>query len=175
VISPEQQYIQENVMLLLSAVELIRRFLWSIYRVEWEHIQITKRNALKAAKKKYERSKNSKETISEKSNGITLTPEKGVDGKEVDILIENLINVFEYEELEYCDVNFHYSQSTHLDNTVSHIGEDGVIISEVIIIDRKTSEDYSVSIDKENTLEYMNIEILVDTTINENVDEFIDV
>mmetsp|Transcript_9411 Transcript_9411/g.9214 ORF Transcript_9411/g.9214 Transcript_9411/m.9214 type:complete len:637 (+) Transcript_9411:167-2077(+) len=140
VISPEQQYIQENVMLLLSAVELIRRFLWSIYRVEWEHIQITKRNALKAAKKKYERFKNSKETINElpESNDAV------------------------------------YDGDTKKNLIPQNQGEDGVITSEVIIIDRKKTEDYSVT-DKENTLECMNNELLVDTIINENFDEFIDV
>lgn len=42
-------------MLLLSAVELVRRFLWAIYRVEWEHIQKIKENAEKAAKIKHDR------------------------------------------------------------------------------------------------------------------------
>ena len=55
VISPEQQYLQQNYMLLLSAVELVRRFLWSIYRVEWESIQQAQKTAAKNAKAKHDR------------------------------------------------------------------------------------------------------------------------
>ena len=49
VISPDQQYVAENYMLLLGAVELTRRAMWTIFRVEWEWVH------LKTAKKESEK------------------------------------------------------------------------------------------------------------------------
>lgn len=37
-ISPGQVFVQQHVILLLGCVELVRRFMWAIFRVEWEHI-----------------------------------------------------------------------------------------------------------------------------------------
>lgn len=37
-ISPGQVYVRQHVILLLGCVELVRRFMWAIFRVEWEHI-----------------------------------------------------------------------------------------------------------------------------------------
>jgi len=46
VISPDQRYVAENYMLLLGAVELMRRSMWAIFRVEWEsiHLKTTKKD-----------------------------------------------------------------------------------------------------------------------------------
>ena len=40
VISPYQPYVQQHFILLLGAVEITRRFLWSIIRIEKEHIHL---------------------------------------------------------------------------------------------------------------------------------------
>lgn len=39
IISPDQPYLQQHYILVLGAVELLRRFQWAIFRVEWEHTQ----------------------------------------------------------------------------------------------------------------------------------------
>lgn len=39
-ISPGQSYVEQHTILLLGCVELFRRFMWSIFRVEWEYIKI---------------------------------------------------------------------------------------------------------------------------------------
>ena len=39
-ISPSQTYLQQHLVLLLGCVELLRRFMWSVFRVEWEWIKI---------------------------------------------------------------------------------------------------------------------------------------
>lgn len=38
-ISPSQNYVQQHVILILGCVELVRRFIWTIFRIEWEHIK----------------------------------------------------------------------------------------------------------------------------------------
>jgi hypothetical protein len=55
VISPDQPYIQQSFMLLLGAVELLRRSMWSIFRVEWEHIQINMKSQLLRAESQMKR------------------------------------------------------------------------------------------------------------------------
>jgi hypothetical protein len=42
-ISPEQAYVQQNFVLVLGSLELIRRCLWAVFRVEWEHICLSER------------------------------------------------------------------------------------------------------------------------------------
>jgi hypothetical protein len=66
-----QSYV--HVMIIISSFYIY-------YRVEWEHMQITKRNALNSAKKKHERSNadnisKNKETISETSGLTIATPD----------------------------------------------------------------------------------------------------
>jgi hypothetical protein len=39
-ISPAQAYVQQHIILLLGCVELLRRAMWAILRVEWEWIKI---------------------------------------------------------------------------------------------------------------------------------------
>jgi len=39
-ISPSQTYVQQHVILLLGCVELLRRCMWAVFRVEWEWIKI---------------------------------------------------------------------------------------------------------------------------------------
>lgn len=39
VISPEQPYLQQHFVLMLGVIELVRRFLWSIIRIEWEWLR----------------------------------------------------------------------------------------------------------------------------------------
>lgn len=41
-ISPEQTYVKQNYILLLGSIELIRRFVWAIFRIEWEDIERSK-------------------------------------------------------------------------------------------------------------------------------------
>jgi hypothetical protein len=52
VISPDQIFVAESYMLLLGAIELTRRSMWAIFRVEWEYIKIkaAKRNQQAMAK-----------------------------------------------------------------------------------------------------------------------------
>ena len=51
VISPDQPYLQQNYLFLLAVVELNRRFMWTIFRVEWEYI----RNSRSRDHAKYEK------------------------------------------------------------------------------------------------------------------------
>ncbi len=44
-ISPEQTYVQQHFILLLGCIELLRRSMWAIFRVEWEWIKIQKKNS----------------------------------------------------------------------------------------------------------------------------------
>ncbi|CAE7682352.1 PHO1-H4, partial [Symbiodinium microadriaticum] len=39
-ISPSQTYLQQHLVLLLGCVELLRRFMWAVFRVEWEWIKV---------------------------------------------------------------------------------------------------------------------------------------
>jgi hypothetical protein len=39
VISPEQPYLQQHFVLMLGVLELLRRFMWTVFRVEWEAIR----------------------------------------------------------------------------------------------------------------------------------------
>jgi len=39
VISPEQPYLQQHFVLMLGVIELVRRCMWAIFRVEWESIR----------------------------------------------------------------------------------------------------------------------------------------
>ena len=43
-ISPEQTYVQQHIILLLGCIEIMRRSMWAIFRVEWEWIKIQKKN-----------------------------------------------------------------------------------------------------------------------------------
>lgn len=43
-ISPEQTYVQQHIILLLGCIEILRRSMWAIFRVEWEWIKIQKKN-----------------------------------------------------------------------------------------------------------------------------------
>jgi hypothetical protein len=45
VISPGQPYLEQHYILLLGAIELFRRFLWSIIRIEWDQIKINTKSA----------------------------------------------------------------------------------------------------------------------------------
>ena len=38
-ISPNQTLLADDIILLLAAVELLRRFQWSIFRIEWEYVK----------------------------------------------------------------------------------------------------------------------------------------
>jgi hypothetical protein len=38
-ISPEQAYVRQNYILMLGSIELVRRFVWAIFRIEWEDIE----------------------------------------------------------------------------------------------------------------------------------------
>jgi hypothetical protein len=40
VISPEQFYTQQHFLLILATVEIMRRILWAVIRVEWEYTKI---------------------------------------------------------------------------------------------------------------------------------------
>ena len=39
VISPQQPYLQQHFILLLAAVEISRRCMWAVFRVEWEFVK----------------------------------------------------------------------------------------------------------------------------------------
>lgn len=43
-ISPEQTYVQQHIILLLGCIEILRRSMWAVFRVEWEWIKIQKKN-----------------------------------------------------------------------------------------------------------------------------------
>lgn len=45
-ISPGNMVLQQHFILLLGCVELVRRFVWSIFRVEWEHVCILSEEAV---------------------------------------------------------------------------------------------------------------------------------
>ena len=45
VISPEQPYLQQHFVLMLGVIELVRRCMWAVFRVEWESIR--NNNAMK--------------------------------------------------------------------------------------------------------------------------------
>jgi hypothetical protein len=45
-ISPAQSYVQQHIILLLGCVELLRRSMWAIFRVEWEWIKIQKKKSV---------------------------------------------------------------------------------------------------------------------------------
>jgi hypothetical protein len=44
-ISPTQTYLQQHLVLLLGCVELVRRSMWAVFRVEWEWIKIQRKHA----------------------------------------------------------------------------------------------------------------------------------
>lgn len=46
-ISPGNIVLQNHFILLLGCVELLRRFVWSIFRVEWEHFQLISEEAIR--------------------------------------------------------------------------------------------------------------------------------
>lgn len=52
VISPEQPYLQQHFVLMLGVIELLRRFMWSIIRVEWESIRYTTNEAMRKKQSK---------------------------------------------------------------------------------------------------------------------------
>lgn len=39
VISPQQPYLQQHFILLLAALEISRRCMWAVFRVEWEYVK----------------------------------------------------------------------------------------------------------------------------------------
>jgi hypothetical protein len=45
-ISPAQSYVQQHFILLLGCIELLRRSMRAIFRVEWEWIKIQKKNTV---------------------------------------------------------------------------------------------------------------------------------
>jgi hypothetical protein len=47
-ISPGNMVLQQHFILLLGCVELLRRFVWAIFRVEWEHLQIRSEEAVRS-------------------------------------------------------------------------------------------------------------------------------
>lgn len=58
-ISPEQAYVQQNFVLVFGSLELIRRCLWAVFRVEWEHICVSEKRRLEREKQRDEFSDNS--------------------------------------------------------------------------------------------------------------------
>ena len=51
-ISPGNMVLQQHFILLLGCVELVRRFVWSIFRVEWEHVCILSEEAVQQRRAK---------------------------------------------------------------------------------------------------------------------------
>ena len=49
-VSPDQDVVEQHVILLLGVVELLRRFQWVLLRVEWQCTRATTREADEAAK-----------------------------------------------------------------------------------------------------------------------------
>lgn len=45
-ISPAQVYVQQHIILVLGCIELLRRTMWAVFRVEWEWIKIQKKNTV---------------------------------------------------------------------------------------------------------------------------------